>query len=91
MGIDYKLAIGEINNAMKRATNYATGGLDSLLAGRNYNRQPAPVFARANREQYRPGVELPSIDSYLNDSRSPKHVPIIPTAREMLYRLLNFF
>ncbi len=89
MPIDYRLAAKVIDSAMK--------GIESLVSG-NY-RLPALAYDRpsssagvgSSQEQYTRRAELPSIDVYVRDSSTPKTITNPPTAKEVLYRLLNFF
>lgn len=98
MSIDYKLAGRVIDNAINYAKNYATRGIDSLVGGNH--RLPALAYAGPgsdaeaghSREMYHgKGGELPSIDAYVRDSSTSKPVTNPPTAKRMLYEILNFF
>ncbi len=87
MPIDYRLASRIIDNAI----NCTKKGIDSIV-GENYKR-PAFAFAGPgpNPKQYRKSGEMPSIDSYVRDSNTSKIVANPPTAKRMLYEILNFF
>lgn len=95
MAIYYKLAGKVIDNAI----SYAKRGIDSLV-GKNFER-PAYAFALSgssqevgpNNELYRKRAELPSIDARVRTHYSTPDVQTshLPTAKEVLYRLLNFF
>lgn len=96
MAIDYKLATKVIDNAI----DYTKRGIDSLVemvkpptvqyAFAGAYAQNSHQEAGPTRRPYVSGKEPASIDTYMRDSNTPKIVTNPPTAREMLYRLLNF-
>ena len=85
MPIDYKLAAMVIDRAMKRI-DYVIGN----------DKRPVLAFAGpgssgSNPELYRKHDNTPTLDARVRAYYStPEPITNIPTAREVLYRLLNF-
>ncbi|MBI2141562.1 hypothetical protein HYU16_04010 [Candidatus Woesearchaeota archaeon] len=90
MHIGYKLAT--------RAIDLAVKGIDKYLVGKNYGR-PALAFASPGTnfapdpKLYRNEQTPPSLDARVRAYYSTPDVQTshLPTAREMLYKLFNFF